>query len=437
MSNTKILSKLAPVLAGAALRMRFLHRESLLWIFGIVVMLAMTSGQADADDSQVLSLPSDGAIRVATLNGSLYRNEAGQLADELESGDSEQAKQLAKILQTVRPDILLVNEIDYQADHRAVKALIKNYLAVGQKTAAGQTLEGLHYEYFFAAPVNTGVASGLDLSGDGFVGGPNDAWGYGKYEGQYGMVVLSRFPILEDQTRTFQKFLWKDLPGAKRPIVPASGKSFYNDDVWHSLRLSSKSHWDVTIEVNGEILHVLASHPTPPAFDGPEDRNGCRNHDEIRFWTEYISTDGKQDWLVDDEGVAGGLAADAKFVIVGDLNADPADGSGIQQGIIDLLEHERTFDTKPTSKGAIVAAAKLGQANAAHRGNAAMDTSQFSPKSVGNLRVDYCLPSANIAVAGSGVFWPEPDSPGADLVEATDHRLVWCDLKIATKETPK
>lgn len=392
-------------------------------------MSVLTGDQSVADDSQArLSLPV-GATRIATLNGSLYRNQPGMLAEELESGNSKQAKRLASILQTVRPDIVLINEIDFESDHRAVKSLLEDYLTVGQLIGDDQTLEPLAYDYFFAAPVNTGVASGLDLSGDGVVGGPNDAWGYGKYEGQYGMVVLSRFPILNEQARTFQKFLWKDLPDAKRPMVPASGNSFYPDDIWETLRLSSKSHWDVPIDINGEILHILASHPTPPAFDGPEDRNGCRNHDEIRFWTEYISTDGHRDWLVDDVGAKGGLAADARFVIVGDLNSDPADGSGIQQGIIDLLQHERTFDPRPTSKGAVVAATQIGQANAGHRGNAALDTSQFSPKSVGNLRVDYCLPSANMAVLASGVYWPTPGAEGADLVEATDHRLVWCDIK--------
>ena len=55
------------------------------------------------------------------------------------------------------------------------------------------------------------------------------------------------------------------------------------------VRLSSKSHWDVPVKVGGHTVHVLASHPTPPTFDGEEDRNGRRNHDEIRFWADYVS----------------------------------------------------------------------------------------------------------------------------------------------------
>lgn len=373
-------------------------------------------------------------VRVATFNGSLYRDSAGMLAAELETGNSEQAIGLAKILQTVRPDIVLVNEVDFEADHRAVRAFIERYLAVPQQTKAGKSLASLDYPHFFAGPVNTGVASGLDLSGDGNIGGPNDAWGYGKYEGQYGMVVLSRFPIAKADVRTFQKFLWKDLPDAKKPIVPNSGRPFYPDDIWTALRLSSKSHWDVPVIVHGRTLHILASHPTPPAFDGPEDRNGCRNHDEIRFWTEYVSEDkgsgNDRSWLRDDQGTIGGLVSDASFVVVGDLNADPVDGSGIQQGIADLLSHRRVFDPRPKSEGALEAASRLGKANARQRGDAACDTSQFSPNGVGNLRVDYCLPSSNLAVEGSGVFWPAPGTEGAAMIEVTDHRLVWCDIRL-------
>ena len=35
-------------------------------------------------------------------------------------------------------------------------------------------------------------------------------------------------------------------------------------------------------------MHLLVAHPTPPTFDGAEDRNGTRNHDEIRFWADYV-----------------------------------------------------------------------------------------------------------------------------------------------------
>src|SRR3546814_14376375 len=79
----------------------------------------------------------------------------------------------------------------------------------------------LHYPYRYLAPVNTGVPSGLDLDGSGTIGGEgrdrgNDAWGYGLHPGQYGMLVLSRYPIDTDAVRTFRLLKWSAMPGAAR-----------------------------------------------------------------------------------------------------------------------------------------------------------------------------------------------------------------------------
>ncbi|MDP1562208.1 MAG: endonuclease/exonuclease/phosphatase family protein [Pirellulaceae bacterium] len=53
-----------------------------------------------------------GTIRFATFNMALERREAGALTAELRTGQSQQAKRLAEIIQLVRPDVLLLNEID-------------------------------------------------------------------------------------------------------------------------------------------------------------------------------------------------------------------------------------------------------------------------------------------------------------------------------------
>lgn len=363
------------------------------------------------------------AIRIATFNTSLYRKQAGTLRCDLRGGANEQAGRLAAILQTARPDIVLLNEFDYEPEHAALKIFLREYLACPQVAE----LRGLEYPYFFAGPVNTGVDTGLDLDGDGKQQGPNDAFGYGTYEGQYAMALLSRFPIRNSQVRTFQRFLWSDLPDAMVPVNPATNQPYYSDEAWGLLRLSSKSHWHVPIQIGADVVHVLASHPTPPAFDGPEQRNQCRNHDEIRFWIDYLTPDAA-DHLIDDAGVAGGLNAEAKFVLVGDLNNDPFDGSGRKQAINGLLQHERVQDPGPRSAGGVAATEALGRKNRQHKGDPAQDTANFNPFAVGNLRVDYCLPSRNLRVVASEVFWPVSPAPAAKWVEATDHRLVWTDV---------
>ena len=373
------------------------------------------------------SMPETAALRVATYNVSLYDEDAGGLVRRLELGNA-QARQVAAVLQRVRPDIVLLNEFDYEEAGRAADLFQHRYLE--QPQAGGG--EALHYPHRYFAPVNTGVPSGLDLDNSGAIGGAgrdrgNDAWGYGLHPGQYGMLLLSKYPIDAAKARTFQLLKWSAMPGARRPVDPATGKPWHPDPVWAQLRLSSKSHWDVPVDTPLGVLHVLASHPTPPTFDGPENRNGLRNHDEIRLWREYLAP-GSKPWLCDDAGACGGLAEDARFVILGDLNNDPVDGAGEHEAIVELLEHPRVLRmATPRSEGAEASALADGGENLKHRGAHAHDTGRFGPK-VGNLRLDYVLPSTGFRPVASGVFWPRPGDPASAIAEASDHHLVWVDL---------
>lgn len=288
-------------------------------------------------------------VRFATFNVSLNRRSEGQLRRDL-AADSRQAREIAEIIQRIRPDVLLLNEFDYDSEGLALSLFLDRYLA---KPQAGQ--QALRFQYAYTGPVNTGVPSGRDLDKNGKDDGPADAFGYGAFPGQYGMVVLSRYPLKTESIRTFGRFLWKDMPQADLPVLPSSGKSFYNDGDLRTLRLSSKSHWDVPVAIGENIVHFLVCHPTPPAFDGPEDRNGCRNHDEIRLWADYVSPDRGQ-YIYDDAGRRGGLADGSRFVIAGDLNADPADGGSRGQAIGQLLSSKRVQDPKPRSEGGPVQA---------------------------------------------------------------------------------
>ena len=360
-------------------------------------------------------------VRFASYNSSLYTETDGGLVARLEAGDAKAAR-IAAVIQHQRPDVLLLNEFDYDPEHRAAELFQRRYLEVPQHGQAAIT-----YPYRYLAPVNTGVPSGMDLDRNGKITGGNDAFGFGLHPGQYGMLVLSRYPIDLKSIRTFQYFPWQNLPGAKSPVDPASGQDWYPPQVWDRMRLSSKSHWDVPVRTPLGLVHLLALHPTPPVFDGPEDRNGIRNRDEIRLWSEYIS-DRPAPWLCDDAGACGGLPGDALFVVLGDLNADPVDGDSTGRPMAALLEHPRVlrFDP-PSSKGAEAASLRVGGGNLAHKGNAAHDTGDFGPR-IGNLRLDYVIPSQGFLVHGSGVFWPTPDEAGADWIEATDHHMVWMDL---------
>jgi len=365
--------------------------------------------------------PLSGPVRIATFNIAMGHSQEGELLGRLVAGDDPRLIQLAEILQRVRPDIVLLNEFDYSTD--AVPLLRENYLQ-----RSWQEQVPIHYSHAFIAPSNTGVDSGLDLDGNGKTGDPNDAWGFGTFPGQYGMLVLSRFPIDKTNVRIFRNFLWKHMPDALRPYK-SDGNSYYPDPVWKQLRLSSKSHWDLPIRIAGDTVHFLVSHPTPPVFDGPEDRNGKRNFDEIRFWTDYIDLP-ESSYIYDDKGQPGGLGKGANFVIAGDLNSDPADGDSRRNSVLQLLNHASiNSECTPQSNGAREAARIQGGVNMSQKGDSSADTADFSDNSTGNLRLDYVLPSQTLNVSSCGVYWPAMDEAGHERVAVSDHRLVWLDIE--------
>ncbi|QWF84303.1 endonuclease/exonuclease/phosphatase family protein [Amycolatopsis sp. CA-230715] len=359
-------------------------------------------------------------VRFATFNASLNRAHAGQLLADLSTPDNAQAREAAEVIQRNRPDVLLVNEFDYVPGNAAANAFRTNYLQRGQNGA-----RPIDFPYAYTAPSNTGVQTGYDLDRDGKVGGGGDAHGFGDFEGQYGMLVLSKYPIDIAGVRTFQHFRWKDMPGAMLPDDPATPAlhDWYSEPELTDLRLSSKSHWDLPLRIGGGTVHFLVSHPTPPSFDGPEDRNGTRNHDEIRFMADYV-TPGKGGYIYDDAGKRGGLPASERFVVAGDNNSDPIDGDSVPGAIDQLRLSPRVLDPHPGSVGGVVASRQQGGANAAHRTNPFFDTGDFNDKAPGNLRTDYVLPSRGLIPWWGEVFWPLPGSDLARLNDASDHHLV-------------
>ncbi len=391
--------------------------------------IAAVLATACATTGRTPAQAADAPLRVATYNVSLYDDADGGVIRRLEAGDAG-ARKVAAVLQRLRPDLVLLNEFDHDAEGRAADLFQQRYLEVPQ--AGGG--EALHYPHRYFAPVNTGEPSGLDLDGNGSTGGTgrdrgNDAWGYGLHPGQYGMLVLSRYPIERDAVRSFRLLRWSAMPDAIRPDHPTQRGYFHRDEIWQQLRLSSKSHWDVPVRTPLGRLHFLVSHPTPPVFDGPEDRNGARNADELRLWREYLDNDpADHAWLCDDQGRCGGLAEGERFVIAGDLNNDPNDGDGRHDAIRALIDHPRVLrHPAPRSEGAPIASRRAGGANADHVGDPAEDTGDFGPR-VGNLRLDYVLPSTGLGWRGGGVFWPAPDSEDAAIAHASDHHAVWVDL---------
>jgi hypothetical protein len=404
-------------------------RSSRLALAGFLVLALLVPPAAAAAPGGGAS----GTIRFATFNASLNRNNAGQALADLTTTTNAQARAVAEIIQRIRPDVLLINEFDFYPDNALAEAFQDNYLSIGQNGA-----DPIDFPHVFVAESNTGIPSGFDLNNNGVVAGGDDAFGFGFFPGQFGMAVFSRFPIDEDGIRTFQHFLWKDMPGALLPDDPttAAPADWYSAAELEVFRLSSKSHWDVPVQVGHRKVHFLVSHPTPPVFDGPEDRNGTRNHDEIRFWADYITPGPRSAYIYDDEGGQGGLKPGELFVIAGDQNSDPLDGDSIPGSIQWLLEHPLVNTrTTPDSEGAVEATALQGGANATHVSDPRFDTADFADGAPGNLRADYVLPRKNLRIVDAAVFWPLQDDPlfqltGVFPFPSSDHRAVWIDVGV-------
>ncbi len=297
---------------------------------------------------------------------------------------------------------------DWDLDNAALKAF-----------ADGLAEAGARFPHLYADRPNAGFPSGLDLDGDGRTGGPRDALGYGRFAGHGGMALLSKLPIERDLARVFTGLRWMDFPGALLPETKAG--PFPSLEALTAQPLSSVAHWDVPVVLSsGARLHMLAFAAGPPVFDGPEDRNGKRNHDEVAFWTRYL------------DGKLPQAPPEAQVVVLGHANLDPADGAGLRQAIHDLAGHPRLYDPLPASLGGAAAAARQGAANLSHTGDPGLDTADWrDDPGPGNLRVSYVLPDRRLDVADAGVFWPGPKDPLRLMIEGDGlprHRLVWVDL---------
>lgn len=346
-------------------------------------MLLLGLGPLSADNLAAETL------RVATWNVGLDRTGPGLLVQDIVKGDDPQIAALTRVLVALDADVIVLTSVDFDRQGVALGLLADRVKALG-----------LDYSYRFAFRPNTGMQTGFDVDGNGRIGDARDAQGFGLFSGNGGMAVLSRLPIDETGARDFSGFLWRDLPGS---LTPDKG------GLTEVQRLATTGFWDVPVVTEAGPLHLLAWHATPPVFDGPEDRNGRRNHDEAAFWQLFL---------------AGKLAIKPPagvFVLLGDGNLDPADGDGLREGIMALLADPALQDPAPRGTHR---REEMDQA-----GDPALDTAIYDD--LGGLRLDYVLPSAGMKVTASGVLWPVADDPlWPDLTAASHHFPVWVDIDL-------
>ena len=323
----------------------------------------------------------DTELRIAAFHTELSRDGPGLLLRDILSGEDAQVDAMVSVVSHIDPDVLVLADVDFDYGGAALAAFAN---AIGG------------YPYRFAAAPNKGRQSGVDLNGDGRLGRAEDAWGYGAFAGQGGMAILSKLTI--EAVVDHSGVRWLDLPN-----------SLALPNTHQDQPLSTRSHWEVSIALpDGQSATIFTWHATAPVFDGPEDRNGRRNHDEAAFWLHRLNS-----------------TPPPNVIVAGFANLDPLDGDGRSEALASLLAHPMLQDPQPKSKGAAAGH------DPRHSNPAEFDTVDWPEDGPGNLRVDYVLPSREFEVLDAGVFWPLPDALfGSDVARASRHRLVWVDVRL-------
>ena len=278
---------------------------------------------------------------------------------------------IAQALRSADADIIVLTKMDYDATGAAVTEL-SNMVDGG-------------YTDLLPLRSNAGLPTGLDLDGDGRLGEPEDTQAFGWFPGQEALAVLSRFSILRSEIRSFNELLWRDIPGSHAEQA---------DSGLGVQRLSSGGHWVVPVRVptnagGDRVLTLLIGHAGPPVFDGPEDRNGRRNLDELRLWQQIMHG-------------AQGPAPKPPFAFMANTNLDPERGEGNRSAMAEFLADPRVQDPLP------------GQI-----------TAEWDRP--GPMRVSYLLPSSDVGVHAAAV-WPS--------LPEEQHRLITLDITLPNMPSP-
>jgi len=294
--------------------------------------------------------------------------------------DHPQVVSASAIISKVRPDVLSINEIEARPE--APGLFLDNFLKRGN--------DPLHYPYHYIGPTNSGVSTGLPE--------PFEQKGFGLFEGQYGIALFSRFPIIRGGVRNFEGFSWMDLP---RGLSCLGDKAI---EIHESFPLFSTNLLNVPLRIDGRVVHSVLLHASIPVRGR---LNKERNGDQLNFLNEYIS--GRALPGVEP------FQAVKPFVVMGDLNADPEKGEGIRSAIQRLLENpalNRLVPSRPT----FLEGGGLEEPP--------LDPGGFS------MKLDYILPSCHFVVLKHGVFWPGEAGWWNQVRLASDHFIVYADCSL-------
>ncbi|MEG2715513.1 MAG: endonuclease/exonuclease/phosphatase family protein [Glutamicibacter sp.] len=336
---------------------------------------AAPTGPGDSAGASAAQL-SETSLRVATIQANLSGETPQELPANLMRGSDRQAAQVADKISSANADVVVLTDMDATQD--AVDALNDQYLNNPDDARAD-----VEYGYSYLAVGSKGLQSGADLNADGVIGGAEDAWGQAAFAEQGSIVVLSKYPIAQDQVTSVSQLKWQDVANDMMHHTDFSGV------LAASIPVMSTGLWDIPIQYRGEPVHILATQTQPDAQD--QEFAKARQADELKVLTGYLAG---EDYVRTDEGEQAEGVGEDRYVIAGAL--------GLQENAADRVE--------PFLQG-------LKRANAL------------------NDSGSYLVPSATWQVLGQGRIQEHPPSssqplPGTvpDLVKASSP-LIWTDVQ--------
>lgn len=358
-------------------------------------------------------------VRIAQFN--LREMSTAKLLD----GADEQAGAAAQVIAKFAPEIISINELQFD---------IEGIPSLGSPGAPSSTQPGtfdggaqnakrlaervaaLNPAAAFSFTVLTVGNSGFKWAGP-TLGNPSFVLrGWGDWPGRFNSAILTKFPIAYDKIRVINEFAWDALPDNSIDKM----KTEIGTSVPAGFPLFEKGILVVPVEIApGQLLHMVMHHPVAPAFEAI---NPYRHFDELHGLKLFL------------DGTLPGvepLPVGARFVVIGDLNADPEDGDSLDGGIEPILGHPALNVFFPAGSGT---KGTNGKYNTYLSGCGKDDgTTVDDPTTKFQMQLDYILPSKTFGAAQVGeIFFPDFQSQKADFLlacQASDHRFLYVDVE--------
>jgi len=272
-----------------------------LFVFPAVAASAVPTGPTDVAGIPAQAL-SQTSLRVATIEANLTADAPGKLNENLMGANNQQAGHVADSIAQANADVVVLTNMD--ADQVAVDTFRDLYLNNTEDDRSD-----VDYQYSYLAVGSKGLQSGADLNADGVIGGAPDAWGQGSFEEQGSVVVLSKYPVDEEQVTAVSKLKWQDVANNQLHHTKLDGV------LAASMPVMNTGLWDIPIEYRNQRVHVIAAQTEPENQN--QDVAAARQSDELKVIVDYL--DG-EDYVHIDEGRQAKGVGDEKFVVAGALN---------------------------------------------------------------------------------------------------------------------